>query len=294
MHALTSLTSSRVDRQTRCLRSWRQLGLQVISFNHPSEIRRLSEIYDDVTFVAVEASAMPHVGRHCVPVFAIAKYVERRCDVALVVNSDIELRLTPKQLAGMSARAMEGQLVCFWRHEFIDDPTKTFYLACGFDAFLIRGKDCSLLSPSWLPLGMPYWETWLLDVFMRDSRQIASVESCAALHQLHQPRHGVREAIVLAPEFMRVCRGRAGSFDEAQELYVQVLREAFLVRQPIDANGRPRCQAKTAPIVVDGRHVGIVDLGCPCRALGARCPRNLSTHPMPGSARVRADLAETS
>src|SRR5436190_513332 len=75
LFALTSLAPGpdHQPRQQAAIRSWRSAGLEVRSFNHPSEIAALGPAYD-VSFVSVEQTTAAEFGRPYIPINAMLNW----------------------------------------------------------------------------------------------------------------------------------------------------------------------------------------------------------------------------
>src|SRR5688572_25431550 len=124
-YALTSLSPAphRLDAQQAAVRTWRAAGLQVRSFNHPSEIAALAPVYD-VEFIPVDRTTIEIFGRHCIPINAVLDWAAG-CDApVIVINSDIELRLDPWELQRIRWAASGGVAV-FVRHNYEDDVQRS-------------------------------------------------------------------------------------------------------------------------------------------------------------------------
>jgi FkbM family methyltransferase len=202
--ALTSLSPAEpaVARQQNAVSSWRQCGLRVISFNHPSELGTLASRYD-VEFVPVEQTTAHLFGRHFVPINAMLKWAGAYGGPVLIVNSDIELRLEPWQLQRVRFAA-NGGLCYFIRHNHDGAIERAEEEPFGIDAFLFSGDDARLFPESFLSMGQPYWDYWMLQVFASSGRPLTRIDFPAAYHHEH-PRQWSWDAWhACALEFGRV------------------------------------------------------------------------------------------
>lgn len=188
MYALTSLSPDEASthRQQACLQSWRQAGLHVVSFNHPREIESLAGRYD-VALVPVESTSEPVFGRPFIPVRSMVDWAERRNVPILIVNSDIDLQLSPWQMKRLRWIADDG--LCYLvRHNYDGDLRRAAREPYGIDAFLFHGRYGPLISESFLSMGQPFWDYWLPYAFASAGRPIWAVEFPAALHRNHPRR----------------------------------------------------------------------------------------------------------
>ncbi|HXM36948.1 MAG TPA: hypothetical protein VN920_17255, partial [Pyrinomonadaceae bacterium] len=97
--ALTSLSPRQENAQlsAECIASWRDAGLQVRAFNHPSEIAELATLYD-VDFVPVPETSAHVFGRNFVPINAMLDWGVEHDVPVLLINSDIHLRMAEWEL----------------------------------------------------------------------------------------------------------------------------------------------------------------------------------------------------
>lgn len=183
--ALTSLSPKEqsIETQLRSLASWRHAGLQVRSFNHPSEIAVLSPRYD-VEFVAVERTSFPLFGRHFVPINRMMAWAAEQDVMALLINADIELRLAPWELQ-RARRSAEGGLCYFIRHNHDGDLAGATREPYGIDAFLLSGRDAGLATETFLSMGQPFWDYWLPHLFAVHGKPLVCVDFPAAFHRNH-------------------------------------------------------------------------------------------------------------
>lgn len=188
VYALTSLSPAEqsVEVQRRAIASWREAGMQVRSFNHPSEIAVLAARYA-VDFVPVEQTSFATFGRHFIPINRMLDWAAAREATVLIVNSDIELRLKPWELQ-RARRVAEGGLCYFIRHNHDGDLARAVREPYGIDAFLLSGRDAALVPEAFLSMGQPFWDYWLPHVFAAARRPLVCVDFPAAFHRRHAQR----------------------------------------------------------------------------------------------------------
>lgn len=184
--ALTSLTPTpeRVELQCSCIQSWRDAGLQVRSFNHSSEIPALAQLYE-VEFVPVERTSAPVFGQHYIPINAMLDWAAEQLAPVMLINSDIQLRMSPWEL--MRARWLSDGGLCFFvRYNHDGDLAGASRELHGIDAFLLHGCDAYLLPESFLSMGQPFWDFWIPYFFVFHSRSVYSIEFPVAFHRNHE------------------------------------------------------------------------------------------------------------
>lgn len=227
--ALTSLSPSEhsLDAQQRAVASWREAGLQVRSFNHPSEIGVLSSLYD-VELVSVEQTSASLFGRHFIPINRMLTWAAEEDVTALLINADIELRLAPEQL-DRARRSADGGLCYFIRFNHDGDLARATREPYGIDAFLLSGPDAGLARESFLCMGQPFWDYWLPDLFAAHGKPLVRVDFPAAFHRQHPLNWSWENWHRCALEFGRIT-GRIGAQASLEECRAMATR----VRAEID------------------------------------------------------------
>jgi FkbM family methyltransferase len=229
--ALTSLSPSPegVPATRDCIDSWRNAGLQVRAFNHPSEIDGLSKLYD-VDFVPVGETTAAVFGRHYIPLKVMFDWAAERDLPVLVINSDISLRMADwemKRLRWLS----DGGLCYFVRYNHDGDTARADREAYGLDAFLFHGRDTVKCPSSFLSMGQPFWDYWLPHMFHSANRTIYAVEFPAVFHQRHSPGWSWENWHRCALEFERLTGGLGGSLS-----FEECLAMSGPARQKIDSH----------------------------------------------------------
>ena len=183
--ALTSLAPGpdSQERQQAAVRSWRSAGLEVYSFNHPTEIATLAASYD-VAFVEIERTTQAEFGRPYVPINAFLDWSARKQAPVLLLNSDIELRLAPFDLYRLRMRGAAG-LTCFVRHNHDGDYASATPEPWGIDAFLFHGRHATGFGNSFLSMGQPFWDYWLPLGFRALGRPVWAVGDPVSFHRNH-------------------------------------------------------------------------------------------------------------
>jgi FkbM family methyltransferase len=183
--ALTSISPAAGEsgRVKDCLKSWRQAGLEIRSFNHPTEIPGLAANYD-VDFVPVTETSQNVFGRHLVPIKAMLDWAANDDCPALLINSDIELRLASWEMSRLRWLA-DGGLCYFVRYNHNGRAGHAVRERFGIDAFLLHGRDAAMFPKSFLSMGKPFWDYWIPHTFVAQHRSIRSVEFAAAFHRQH-------------------------------------------------------------------------------------------------------------
>lgn len=185
LFAITSLAPGpdHEPRQQAAIRSWRSAGLEVLSFNHRSEIAALAPAYD-VSFVGIERTTAAEFGRPYIPIKAMLDWATQKAVPVLLVNSDIELRLTPFELYRLRLLGDAG-LVYFVRFNHDGDLDRATPEPWGIDAFLFHGRNATGFADSFLSMGQPFWDYWLPLGFAALGRPVWAIESPVTFHRSH-------------------------------------------------------------------------------------------------------------
>ncbi len=204
MFALTSLSPEQQnpDFTRKCIQSWRSAGLEVRSFNHPSEITELANHFD-VEFVPVEDTSAPAFGKHFIPIKGMLNWAAEHNSPALLINSDIELQMAPWEMKRIRWLSEEG-LCYFVRYNHDGNRETATREPDGIDAFLLHGRDAAVFPNTFLSMGQPYWDYWLPHTFAALGRPIYTVEFPVAFHLRHQNRWSWSDWHRCALEFERV------------------------------------------------------------------------------------------
>ena len=230
IHALTSLVPGpqAVATQREAIQSWRDAGLEVVSFNDPSEVAAVAAAHE-VRVVPVARTSASVFGRPYVPIGAMLDWAEAAGTAALVVNADIVLRLAAWELKRLRWLA-DGGLCWLVRHNHDGDPSRARREPSGIDAFLLHGRDRKVLGESFLSMGQPFWDWWLPLAFAAAGRPLHAVEFPAAFHRSHPQRWSWDGWVRCALEFDRLT-GALGARGSPERCFAN----AGQVRRAIDA-----------------------------------------------------------
>jgi FkbM family methyltransferase len=206
IHALTSLSPApqSLHAQRAALQTWREAGLQVWSFNHPSEADAIAASYD-TNLVVVERTSADIFGRHFVPISRMLEWAAERGEAVMIINADIELRLAAWELK--RARWLADRGLCYViRHNHDGVIARASREPFGIDAFLFSGADACLFPDSFLSMGQPFWDYWLPHVFATAGRPLVRLDFPAAFHRNHARRWSWENWHRCGLEFGRVTR----------------------------------------------------------------------------------------
>jgi 2-O-methyltransferase len=218
--ALTSLAPGQAGSEAvhASIRSWRAAGLDVVAFNHPSEVSLL-QTHHDVEFVPVAETSEAMFGRRCVPISTMVRWASERDLTALLLNSDIELRLAASELERLSA-SLAGGLCYLVRHNHLGVLSNAVREPFGIDGFLFCGRDLADLPESFLSMGQPFWDYWLPYVYASRGAPLSTPAFPAAFHRSHANQWSWETWFRCGTEFARLVGERRApeDHDECQAL----------------------------------------------------------------------------
>lgn len=242
IYALTSLSPMEAaqPRQRAAIASWRAAGLVVRCFNRRSEISRMRDVYD-VDFVAVKKKkTSKHVfGRSYMPINVLLDWARVEDVPALLINSDIEVQMSSPEFQRIRYLS-EGGLCSFIRYNYDARKEEASPDPWGLDAFLLHGRDASLVPESFLSMGQPWWDYWLPLMFIRQNRPYYSVEFPAIFHRNHAQNWSWDHYHQCALEFDRLVPrlGEDRSSGACQEMARRVRPELNQLRHAILRQGQ--------------------------------------------------------
>jgi hypothetical protein len=140
--------------QRACIDSWRQMGFDVVSLNHSSEIHALSDAGYDLTYQEV-TSKRPRI-------MDFVEAIRNSADpVAGIINADCLLVANDSTIEPMLKAAEKG-LVLMERINLRAEDARIADQKCyGFDFLCFATKPLNLLeSDEDISIGTPWWDYW--------------------------------------------------------------------------------------------------------------------------------------
>lgn len=191
--AVTSLAPHRFERQTACLESWKQLGLEIVSVNSQAEIDSMGTEYPQIAkWAAADFERTPKINS----LIDVAVFMD---SPILVINSDIEMFGDQSRLADLVANRKNAIGI---RHNYKTQPGDATIEPWGLDAFLIYPEQVASISRVDFCIGKPMWDYWLANelesnqcewigepYFFHRSHPVAwTQEECTAAHDAYAKR----------------------------------------------------------------------------------------------------------
>lgn len=181
--AVTSISPlpHHADVQRRCIQSWIDFGLDVVSGNTEQEILQLQTLYDNVRFVQVnESVSFPK------PTPRVHDLMRLCNDCAvLLINSDIEILGDQNILLDILRSGKAGIGI---KHTWSDHRSNAILERWGYDAFLLTQEQIKTFPDLDFAIGQPMWDWWIpahLDSKNFEIEYIGQPYFYHAAHQIH-------------------------------------------------------------------------------------------------------------
>lgn len=178
MIALTSISPSHKNKefQQDAIKSWKDQGFKVYSFNCKEEIELLKDY--DINFIEVEEHGKDLYGKPYVYLNSFIDFIKENGS-ALILNSDIILK---KGIVKVIESTLEDVLVL---SRYDDNGIELKRFKDGYDAFYISKELAHKLPVSQLVMGQCHWDYWLPISSMRAGYKIVTSKSILAVHKKH-------------------------------------------------------------------------------------------------------------
>jgi hypothetical protein len=142
------------DYQRACIDSWRQMGFDVVSLNHSSEIHALSDAGYEVTYHEV-TSKRPRI------MDFVEAIRESAAPVAGIINADCLLVGNDGTMESMLKAAETGLVLMERINLRAEDAKVADQKCCGFDFLCFATGPLNLLKiDDDMSIGTPWWDYW--------------------------------------------------------------------------------------------------------------------------------------
>lgn len=157
----TSIYPRELERQKSALKSWQELGFEVVSINAPDEMQKIKGYFPSVKFIKAERDARKEVGKPCIYFDDFVSFLRQSGEeISGIVNSDIFLHADSNFTDFIKKEALGS--VLFGSRLDVDDLEciqGRFYHE-GFDYFFFDKAVLSAYPQSDFCVGMPWWDYW--------------------------------------------------------------------------------------------------------------------------------------
>ncbi len=174
--AVTSLAPHRLDRQSVCLDSWKQLGIDVVSVNSQAEIESMAADYPQVSkWIHAEYARTPRIN-------SLLDVTVSEDLPSLLVNSDIEIYGDQARLIDL----VEARKCAIGvRHNYALHPVEAKQEMWGLDAFLVYPEQVEQCHRTDFAIGVPMWDWWLPWELHRVGAECEWIEEPFFFHKNH-------------------------------------------------------------------------------------------------------------
>lgn len=205
---VTSLSVNRLDRQHKCLSSWKRFNLPIHAVATENQVEQLQSLFpevDDWTVTPERPNAWerPYLVR-------ITDHIQLASEAAiLLINSDIEIRDTQQQFDREWNAPSEDVLICGVRYEHKPKSHRKELNPYGIDAFRITPPMVKHFEQSedfGYTIGVPGWDYWLPWTLHLASFAVHRADSLL-MHEIHDmgyPPEAVKIAYRLLEEEFRM------------------------------------------------------------------------------------------
>ena len=184
MKIVTSLSPRRVDRQKKCLESWKQLGVPIVAVQSNEEAENISDLYDGVVVVGTDLVGDRFNMPKCVRIKAMSRLAIH--ESVLIINSDIEIRSDKDVFLKRWEDGEDGELKVGIRWDQMPKSSAAKMFKWGIDAFLITPKIDSDLPDIGMTLGAPAWDYWIpYHLVTKQKYRVTTYKDFSLVHEIH-------------------------------------------------------------------------------------------------------------
>jgi hypothetical protein len=158
----TSIAPHNIEIQIKAVKSWIDLGFDVLSVNSSEEIKIIKDYFPDVVFKEIGRDAHNITGRPFVFLDDILSTLHSTgAEVCAILNSDIHLNVKPGFFDFLKTQ-LQGGLVFGSRIDVnsIDSREGEEYIG-GFDYFFMSSSIIGSFQKTEFCLGVPWWDYWV-------------------------------------------------------------------------------------------------------------------------------------
>ena len=184
MKIVTSLSPRRVDRQKKCIASWRNLDIEVIAVQSVGEVDEISGIYGDVPIIGTDLVGDRFNMPRCVRIKAMTNLAVD--ESVLILNSDIEIRSDKDVFLKRWEDGEDGELKVGIRWDQMPRSRTARMFKWGIDAFLITPKIAADLPDIGMTLGAPAWDYWIpYHLVTKQQYRVTTYKDFSLVHETH-------------------------------------------------------------------------------------------------------------
>ena len=187
MNIITTISPSHINQesQIKSVKSWLDLGFEVYSINHLSEIEALRPLFKEVKFIEVKRTMFHLFNKHLIPLDLMLELgSDLNDDIVCLINSDIELTKDKEKLLELFKRAKSG--ICLVsRYNYDSNIEENSIEKFGLDIFCFHKKFIELIPKSQFTIGRPLFDYWIPYHFAINNVPIYSIHDRISFHKKH-------------------------------------------------------------------------------------------------------------
>ena len=186
---VTSFSPNRIPRQQHCIGTWQKYGHKIIALQPPCQVAQMQAAFPGVEVVPCDDVGHAMGKPLQVRVRAHIAQARLRQAPALIVNSDISIKMTQADFAKEWRRPQDHILRLGIRTERVDSGAKWLY-PFGIDVFQVTPKQSQAMADAADPgfvIGGPLWDYWLPWELANRGCHIRTYKGSGLLHQYHAP-----------------------------------------------------------------------------------------------------------
>jgi len=203
MIALTSISPTHINKgiQRKAVESWKRLGMEVYSFNHPFEIPRLSE-YTGVNFISTEQTMQHVFKKPYVQITAMIDWAKKQNEEQfLLINSDIELAFDKHLLVKVKNELKDKMIICH-RNDYLKNKKAAEPYILGIDVFFIDRKFLGIFPPSLFCMGNCHWDYNIPFTAIKNGIEVVNLQNRFAYHKKHHVQYSEKNWEITGKYFM--------------------------------------------------------------------------------------------
>jgi hypothetical protein len=200
-----SLLPHHIKVQERCLQSWVDMGLRIVSGNSRDEIERLSSVYPYVEFVECRQSFA--YSRPTARIFDLMKIASGSI---LMINSDIEIHGSQSVL--LDALDSKSNLVGV-RHNYDYGMFETKSELWGVDAFMLHEDQIATFPDLDFAIGHTMWDYWIPYHLQKTNAKLQWIGYPFFFHKSH-PIHWDKDAVSIGQQMIKSHYGESVDWEQ--------------------------------------------------------------------------------
>jgi hypothetical protein len=190
MLAITSISPNHVnsDTQQKAINSWRKLGMQCFSFNHPKEVVELKSKYKNIDFISTDYTMEHLYGKPYVSISTMITAMLNEDENICLINSDIELAHEPKLLKKIEKKLTTSVIIAN-RNDYDKKKVNTTQYIHGIDVFFLSPEHLKLYPPSSFCMGQCFWDYHIPYVALQNDVEVINLQNKFAFHKKHEVQY---------------------------------------------------------------------------------------------------------